>query len=160
MRRRTYLASAASTALVLAGCTTASSDGDNTGTGTTRATDSTETPTDSTTSDDELTDWTPTTDCDPMHENVIKVEWTTDDIRDAYSPIHFAELTAGEQEILRVVVEDGGFANCEVTDAFREFVERVMSHRKKQDEFLVYLEHEEIYYGLYVQQGDQVFSSG
>ena len=160
MRRRTYLASAASAtaaALALAGCSARSSPTDGTET-TPETTDTDSTDTDTTSGEEPS--WTATTDCDSMHENVIEVEWTTDDVRDAYSPIQFSELTAGEKEILGTVVEDGGFANCEVTDAFRRFVERVMAHRKEQDEFLVYLEYEGTYYGLYVQQGDQVFSAG
>lgn len=161
MRRRAYLASVASTAstacvtsatLAIAGCTTTAPQS--------QEPDSTTSTTDSSTGDDGTTEttWTSTADCEPMHENVIKVKWVKDDLADAYSPIHFSDLTPGEQGILRVVVEDGGFANCEVTEAFRRFVERVIEHRQEQDREYVWLEYQGTYYGLYVQQGDQVFA--
>lgn len=93
-----------------------------------------------------------------MHENVIEVEWVRGELADGYAPIPFSDLTAGEAEILETVVEEGGVANCEVSTSFRRFVDRVMTHRERQDEFMVYLRYEGSYYGLYVQQGDQVFS--
>lgn len=159
MRRRAYLASvtsttAASATVFLAGCNARPSRSQVTDT-TTSTSDSSDTSDDTT---DTKTTWTSTADCDPMQENVIKAKWTKDDLADAYSPIHFSNLTPGEQEILRIVVEDGGFANCEVTDAFRRFVERVIEHRREQDREYVWLEYRGTYYGLYVQQGDQVFA--
>lgn len=156
MRRRAYLASFASAtaAAVLAGCNAFTPQTQETDTPAGTA-DSSDTSDDS---GDEEPTWTATADCDPMQENVIEVKWTKDDLSDAYSPIHFSSLTPGEQEILRTVVEKGGFANCEVTDSFRRFVERVIEHGREQDREYVYLEYQGTYYGLYVQQGDQVFT--
>lgn len=155
MRRRTYLASAVAATIALAGCNAIAPQ-------LREAETSTDTPDSTDTTDDNTDDkeapWTATTDCDPMHQNVIKAKWVKDDLADAYSPIHFSDLTPGEQEILRVVVEDGGFANCENTDAFRRFVERVVRHDREQDREYVYLEYQGTYYGLYVQQSDQVFT--
>lgn len=160
MRRRAYIASVASTATVA--CATVALAGCNALAPQTRESESPSGTGDSAdTSDggsDEQTTWTSTANCDPMKENVIKAKWVKDDLADAYSPIHFSDLTPGEQEILRVVVEEGGFANCEVTDAFRRFVERVIEHRREQDREYVWLEYQGTYYGLYVQQGDQVFT--
>lgn len=145
MRRRTYLRGTVFSALALSGCST---PGFSEGTTTT-----TEIP-----DTDSLTDWTATTDCDAMHESIIKVEWVRADLADDHAPIEFEDLSTGEQDILEVVLTEGGYATCDHSEAFRRFVDRVMTHRDQQPQFMVHLHYQAEYYGLYVQQGDQVFS--
>lgn len=149
MRRRTYLGAVIASSTALAGCSDRVSN---------IAPDESTTTTAGPTDFRPLTDWTATADCDPMHEDIIKVEWVRDDLADDYAPIRFADLSPGERDILEIVVTDGGYSTCEHSAAFRRFVERVMAHRKKQSQFMVHLYYRGTYYGLYVQQGDQVFS--
>lgn len=155
MERRQFIGSlVALTASSTAGCVSSSLAGrsDETGTTTTRY--------------DPPLDWTRSTDCDGMHDNVIKVEWVRSSLGDEYSPIQFSELSDEEKELLRSVLQDGGVGTCEVTQTFRRFVERVSDHRDEQydpgadDSSLrvVHLKYGNRYYGLYVEQGDQVFS--
>ena len=168
MRRRTYIAAAGSGILALAGCTGANSPTtggpatDDTTTGGPTTDDPTTGGSETTGPDDgRLTDWTRSTDCDGMQDSVVKVEWTTSSVDEAYAPIHFSALTEGEQAILETVVEEGGYGTCEVTDAFRQFVERVSDHRGRQEsDEIVYLEYDGEFYGLYVEQQDMVFSMG
>lgn len=158
MLRRTLLANAASAVglgVGLAGCSDAPLPPESPAT-----TDTTPSTTAEPTDEPGSTDWTATTDCEPMRENVVKIEWVVDDLDDEYSPVPFDDLTAGERDLIRTVVTAGGYSSCAVTDSFRRFVDRVMTHRREQDRFTVYLSYDEEYYGLYVQQGDQVFSSG
>lgn len=94
-----------------------------------------------------------------MHDSVIRVDHVTTGLGDEYTPIHFADLSPEEKEILRTVTEDGGYGTCDKSQAFNEFRNRVIEHvYNKQDPDCIYLERECIYYGLYVESLDQVSS--
>lgn len=107
-----------------------------------------------------LTDWERSTDCDGMHDSVVRVERVTTSLGDEYAPIHFENLSPGEKEILRTVTEDGGYGTCDTSDAFDRFVGRVAEHTDQQDGdgMRVYLERESTFYGLYVEDLDEVYA--
>lgn len=112
-----------------------------------------------TTDPDSLTDWERSTTCDRMHDSVISVQEVRTTIEDRFVPIHFSELPDDEQGILGVVLEEGGYGTCDASDAFSGFVSRVSDRRRRQDgDASAYLERDGTYYGLYVEQGDQVFT--
>ena len=111
-------------------------------------------------------DWERSTDCerdpDSTYDSVIEVQRVTSMLDDAYAPIHFSALTAGEKTVLRTVTEVGGYGACEVSDAFERFVDRVMDHWRRQDdatEMAIYLERDGTYYGPYIEQSDQVIAA-
>jgi hypothetical protein len=154
-RRRVLQASGVVALGALAGCSAMADQA---------ATNPQEDPTETTVDGDSLTDWERSTDCegkyDGMHDSVIKVQQVTTSLGNAYDPIHFSNLSTEEQSILRTVTEEGGYRTCDTSDAFQAFVERVSEHRQRQAETRrVYLKREEIYYGLYVEKLDQVYSS-
>lgn len=111
-------------------------------------------------------EWTRSAECDGTDVSVIKVEWTRSSLEDEFSPIVFSDLPEDERELLRPVLEEGGFETCDPSPAFRRFADRVYDHRKEQYDpseddsrlRVVHLAYEGQYYGLYVQQGDEVFS--
>lgn len=109
-----------------------------------------------------LTEWKRSTDCegeyDGMHDSVIRVKAVSDGHGDGYAPIHFSNLSPAEQDILRVVTEEGGYGTCDASDAFDRFVDRVQDRRQRQSEDGVYLERETTYYRLYVEKLDQVYA--
>lgn len=107
---------------------------------------------------DSLTDWERSTDCDGMSDSVIRVDHVTTSLGNEYAPIHFTDLSPEEQEILRIVTEEGGYGTCDASDAFNRFDSRVIEHAIIQDSDCVYLERDCIYYGLYVETLDQVSS--
>lgn len=109
-----------------------------------------------------LTDWERSTDCegehDGMHDSVIAVERVTNSLEEGYAPIHFSDLTPGEKDILRTVMEEGGYGTCDASGSFRRFIDRVVDRRRRQERDEVYLEREATYYRLYVEKLDQVYA--
>lgn len=108
-------------------------------------------------------EWTQTTDCggeyDGRHESVVRVEQITASLDSGATSIQFSALSAGEQSILQSVTEDGGYATCDTSDAFDQFVDRIQQHRNDQSgNDNVYLEQEGTYYRLYVKALDQVYA--
>lgn len=153
-RRRLLVASNAVMISVLAGCATTADQPD-----TASSTSSRE----QTDSNSSLTDWTSSVDCegepDAMHDSVIKVEEVTENLGPEYDPIQFSSLSAAEQSILKTVVEDGGYATCEPSDAFEQFVDRVQDRSHQSERMRVYLEREGTYYRLYVEVLDEVYAT-
>lgn len=149
MERRTFLRVAGLGSVSLAGCIntgeqseTASSGGRD---GTTKATT--------------LTEWKRATDCDGMHDSVIEVEQVESSLGEGFAPIRFDDLSAGERRILRTVTEQGGYGTCDAGDSFDQFLGRVVDHVDLQDgEMQAYLERQDTYYGLYVEDLDEVYS--
>lgn len=107
-----------------------------------------------------LTDWERSTDCDSMHDSVVSVKRVRESLGRDYDPIRFADLTDGEKRILRAVTTEGGYGTCEAGESFHRFVERVGDHGSRQaaDDMRVYLERDGTYYGLYVENLDQVYA--
>lgn len=93
-----------------------------------------------------------------MHDSVIRVEAVSDGHPDEYAPIHFSNLSPAEQDILRVVTEEGGYGTCNASDAFDRFVDRVQDRRQRQSEDGVYLERVTTYYRLCVEKLDQIYA--
>lgn len=160
-RRRVLRAGCLVAAGVLTGCaSTPVESGTTSPTGT--DTGPSGSPTRTTDDDASLTDWERSTDCegeyDGMHDSVIEVERVTDSLGDEYAPIHFSDLSADEQSIIRTVTEEGGYSTCNASEAFDKFVERVIDHRRQQNKDAVYLEREDTYYQLYVEKLDQVYA--
>lgn len=122
--------------------------------------ESPQSPTDTTGTTDSLTDWERSTDCDSMHDSVIKVERVRTTIPDNHSPIQFVDLSAGEQSILQTVTEEGGYGTCDTADDFEHFLDRVQDHldRQNQGDMQVYLERNGTYYQLYVEDLDRVYA--
>lgn len=149
-RRRVLRLSSGVTVGVLAGCV--STDGK----------PATESPNTSTTTDDtsSITNWERSTGCDSMHDSVISVKRVTTSLEDEYMPIRFADLSPDEQTILRTVTEEGGYGTCTTSEAFQQFLNRVSDHTARQDgdSARVYLERKGTYYGLYVEDLDQVYA--
>jgi|GEM_PF-1009918 hypothetical protein len=152
----------ATAAGVLAGCV---SDGPGNGTRTT--TSSTTKPTDDDPDGSDLTDWDESPDCitsgerddqDAMYDSVISVQSVNERIADTYAPIQYADLTAPEREVIDAVTTDGGYATCETGEGFDRFLDRVREHGEKQDLRTIFLERDDTYYGLYVEDLDQVYS--
>lgn len=133
-------------------------------TGAEPTTDDPTTTVESTASRSDLTSWERSTDCDGMHDSVIKVEWVASSIRDAFAPIEFSELPEAEQALLEPVVTEGGVGTCEPSDAFVRFSERVAEHWSEQNEDgdgprVVALAYDGRYFGLYVEKDDEVYSA-
>ncbi|MFB6154962.1 MAG: hypothetical protein ABEJ22_03635 [Haloferacaceae archaeon] len=107
-----------------------------------------------------LTDWERSTDCDGMHDSTIRVERVRTDLGGEYAPIHFADLSPEERTILRTVTGEGGYGTCDTSEAFQQFVGRVSDHAERQeaDRMRIYLERGGTYYGLYVEDLDQVYA--
>jgi len=56
----------------------------------------------------------------------------------------------------------GGYGACEVSDAFERFVDRVIDHRRRQDdatEMAIYLERNGTYCRPYIEQSDRVVAA-
>jgi hypothetical protein len=68
----------------------------------------TDTPTDTPKPPGEFVEWERSTDCDAMHDSVISVEGVSESRPHDAEPIHFANLAAAEQELLRPVTGGGG----------------------------------------------------
>lgn len=92
---------------------------------------------------------------DEMYDSVIAVDRVEGSLGGGYSVVEFADLTAGEREILRTVTEEGGYATCNPSESFERFLTRVWEHKDRQDETMVYLRRNGTYYGLYVESTDQ-----
>lgn len=157
----------ATAAGALAGCLSDQPGNSTRSTTSSRTTTSAGKPTDTTDGQSDLLSWEESPDCitsgerddmDSMYDSVISVQSVVDDIDDAYAPIRFADLTTAEQDVLRTVTTEGGYATCETGDAFDRFLDRVREHLERQDDRTVFLEREATYYGLYVEDLDQVYS--
>lgn len=107
-----------------------------------------------------LADWERSTDCDRMHDSVVRVERVTASPADEHVSIRFADLSPGEKDVLGTVTRDGGYGTCDTSDAFHRFVERIGDRRDRRDtdSMRVYLERNGTYYGLYVEHADQVYA--
>jgi len=84
-------------------------------------------------------------------------------IPEQYDPIHFENLTSGEQEMIQTVLSEGGYGTCEAPTPFADFLQRVYDVYARQSESFnkdeeerLYLEHEGIYYRLRVRNLDVV----
>lgn len=150
-RRRLLKASSGISAGVLTGCVSANGRS---------TTESPESPGKTTEDANSITDWKRSTNCDSMHDSVIRVERVATSLGDEYAPIHFANLSPEEKRILRSVTEEGGYGTCDSSDAFQQFIGRVSDYRTRQDgdDMRIYLERESTYYGLYVEDLDQVYA--
>lgn len=111
-----------------------------------------------------LTAWDRTPDCvtveerdgmDEHYDSTIAVAHTTSDVDGGYAPIRFETLSDAERELLDAVTTDGGHSTCDLSDAFERFVVRVREHLQRQEDTMVYLERDGVYYGLRVEVTDQ-----
>lgn len=107
--------------------------------------------------------WTRDASCSGMADSVVRVETAVDSLGDAYAPVRFADLTAGEQEIAWTVLRDGGYATCDPSAAFDRFAARVGDHYAAQNDGVdgpgtVYLAYRGRFYGLYVETEDVIVS--
>jgi len=106
-----------------------------------------------------LTDWERSTDCDDMHDSVIKIKRVRSSLGGEYSPISYPDVSPEEKKILRKVTEKGGYGTCEPSEAFDRFVTRVSDHVDQQDGDLnVYIVYNGSYYGIYVEKLDEVYA--
>lgn len=145
MRRRRYLAALGGAALV-PGCLALGDDGG----GHPTTTD----PPD----DRSPTDWERSTDCDAMHDSVIRLEWVTESETQSTATLSYDDFTEAERSVLARVFEDGGVGTCDASDAFRGVVDRVGRAVVEEDVRMVDVLRDGRYHGLYVEHLDQVFS--
>lgn len=161
--RRAFLTSSAITLSIgFAGCTTPT------------PTEETKTPktykinTDNPTpaSDETFQTWEPNTNCndgemESMYNSEISINEIKNNIGDEYSPLQYTTLPKEEQRILATVLENGGYATCDTSDAFNTFFDKAINdHARTQegDDRHIYLEYDGRYYQLYLRKQDQVYA--
>lgn len=94
-----------------------------------------------------------------MHDRVIQVKRVSTRLGSEYSPILFSDLTSEETQILRTVIEEGGYGTCDPSESFDRFLTRISDHVDQQSgDMNVYLAYNEEYYGLYVEKFDEVYA--
>jgi len=69
--------------------------------------------------------------------------------------IHYHDLTKDEKDMFNVVLDDGGYGECDSFNAFDEFAQRI--ENKGDVENSIYLEHEDVYYQLYLVRQDATY---
>jgi hypothetical protein len=145
MKRRTVMRVVSVGLLPLSGCIVGNSESD---TGSRRKTNGSS-----------QSDTTQKTECSDMHNSVLRISRTTTDPKDRYDPIEFENLTESEKDLLSNVIKKGEVIMCETPLAFHQFVDRVKEHVEKQDgEMRVYLHRDQMYYGIYAEEKDEVYS--
>lgn len=162
--RRTFLKSSTLTlTLGLAGCTTQQPDNeDPQPTKTYKINTANPNPVE----DQTFQTWEPETNCndgemESMYNSEISVAEIKDKLSNEYNPIKYTDLPEEEQRILATVLEKGGYATCETSDAFNAFLDTAVNeHARKQegDDMHAYLEYDGRYYQLYLRKQDQVYA--
>jgi hypothetical protein len=66
--------------------------------------------------------------------------------------IYYHDLTKNEKDIFNVVLDDGGYGECDSFNSFDKFAQRI--ENKGNVENNIYLEHEDLYYQLYLVRQD------
>lgn len=172
-RRKVLRRSAAvSVTLGLAGCV--DSLPGNEPTSTVNATEMpTETPTDELqvenpepVSEEVFTEWEPDTNCkvdkpESMYNSEVSVQSVLDEQPDSVNPIPYESLPDGERRIIAEVLEVGGYATCDTSEAFQSFLEKAVydyADKQEGDATNVWLEYEKNYYKLYIRKQDQVYA--
>lgn len=104
-------------------------------------------------------DATQTQECSDMHSSVLRISRTTTDPKDRYVPIEFENLTESEKDLLNTVITKSEVIMCDPPRGFYQFVDSVKEHVEKQDgKMRVYLHRNQTYYGMYVEEKDEVYS--
>lgn len=114
----------------------------------------------------QFSEWEPNTNCNDgekegMYNSEISVSQVNAVIEDKYKPVHYTDLPDDEKRIIAIMLERGGYATCDVSDAFQSFMERAITqHARKQegDDHIVWLKYENQYYRLNIRQQDQVYA--
>jgi len=66
--------------------------------------------------------------------------------------IYYHNLIKDERDIFNVVLDDGGYGECDSFNSFDKFAQRI--ENKGNVENNIYLEHEDLYYQLYLVRQD------
>lgn len=135
---------------------------------------SSETPTDERTvenpdpvGDDAFEAWEPDTNCndgerEAMYNSEISVQAVHDELDDSYNPLAYHGLPDEEKRILATVLEKGGYATCDTSEAFQSFVEKAVyeyaAEQDDDDDMKVFLKYDGTYYRLYIRKQDQVYA--
>lgn len=112
------------------------------------------------------TDWEPNTNCndgerESMYNSEISVTEVVDSVTGNYYPIQYEELPTAQKQILAEVIELGGYATCETSTAFNNFLEKAVYENGEDqpaDNIEIYLEYDGTYYQLYLRKQDQVYA--
>lgn len=111
--------------------------------------------------------WEPDTNCndgeqESMYNSEISVQDVHDELDASYNPIAYADLPDEEKRILAEVLEQGGYATCNVSEAFQSFLEKAVyeyaAQQEDDDDMKVFLEYDETYYRLYIRKQDEVYA--
>lgn len=111
--------------------------------------------------------WEPDTNCnegeqESMYNSEISVQDVHNDLSDRYNPIAYDDLPDDEKQILATMLENGGYATCETSGAFRSFTEKAVyeyaAEQNEDDDLKVFLEYDDTYYRIYIRQQDQVYA--
>lgn len=97
-----------------------------------------------------------------MYNSEISVQDVRNELDDSYNPLAYDGLPNEEKRILAEVLEKGGYATCDTSEAFQSFLEKAVyeyaAEQDDDDDMKVFLEYEDTYYRLYIRKQDQVYA--
>lgn len=118
-------------------------------------------------SDETFEAWEPDTNCndgerEAMYNSEISVQDVHNELDDSYNPLAYDGLPDEEKRILAKVLENGGYATCDTSEAFQSFVEKAVyeyaAEQDDDDDMKVFLEYDDTYYRLHIRKQDQVYA--